>query len=136
MGTLATIAVPAYKNYYYEAQVTRAVAEIRTMEKEIILFQMDKDRYPNSLAEINRGNLLDPWKNPYQYLDIGDDLKKGKGHPKGSRKDRHEVPLNSDFDLYSMGKDGQSKAPLQNPASFDDIVRANDGAFVGLASEY
>lgn len=30
----------------------------------------------------------------------------------GARKDRFLVPINSDFDLYSMGKDGQSVGPL------------------------
>jgi len=52
------------------------------------------------------------------------------------RKDHNLVPLNSDYDLYSMGKDGKSVSPLTAKASRDDIVRANNGAFVGLASEY
>jgi general secretion pathway protein G len=46
------------------------------------------------------------------------------------------VPINSDFDLYSVGKDGQSQDPLTAPVSRDDIVRANNGRFVGLASTY
>jgi hypothetical protein len=35
-----------------------------------------------------------------------------------------------------MGKDGDYKTPLNNPLSQDDIVRANDGVFIGLASEF
>jgi general secretion pathway protein G len=35
-----------------------------------------------------------------------------------------------------MGKDGASVSPLTARASRDDIVRANNGAFVGLASDY
>ena len=46
------------------------------------------------------------------------------------------VPVNSDYDLYSMGRDGKSNAPFTAKMSRDDIVRANDGQFVGLASEY
>jgi len=46
------------------------------------------------------------------------------------------VPVNTDFDLYSMGKDGKSRAPFTAKASHDDIVRANDGKFIGLVSEY
>lgn len=53
-----------------------------------------------------------------------------------ARKDRKLNPLNSDFDLYSLGKDGLSKPQLTNRDSLDDIVRANDGAFVGLAANY
>ena len=35
-----------------------------------------------------------------------------------------------------MGKDGDSKAPLTAQASRDDIIRANDGGYIGLASGY
>lgn len=52
------------------------------------------------------------------------------------RKDRFLVPINSDYDLYSMGADGRSVAPLTASMSRDDIIRANDGAFVGLAEDY
>lgn len=63
----------------------------------------------------------------------------GSGGPQsgvGSRKDRFGVPLNTDFDLYSMGKDRSSTDSLSTPNSHDDILRANDGAFVGLASDF
>jgi general secretion pathway protein G len=46
------------------------------------------------------------------------------------------VPINSDYDLYSMGKDGESVPPLTARASRDDVIRANDGAYIGLASEF
>ncbi len=52
------------------------------------------------------------------------------------RKDRFLVPLNSDFDLYSKGPDRKSVPPLTAEASRDDIIRANDGGYIGLASEY
>jgi general secretion pathway protein G len=44
--------------------------------------------------------------------------------------------LNSDFDLYSKGRDRDSKLPLTAEASRDDIVRANNGGFIGLAKNY
>lgn len=52
------------------------------------------------------------------------------------RKDHSLVPINSDYDLYSMGPDGKSQAPLTANASRDDIIRANNGAFYGKASNY
>ncbi len=52
------------------------------------------------------------------------------------RKDRFLVPLNTGFDLYSMGPDGRSVAPLTAAASRDDVVWANDGAFIGPASDF
>ena len=63
----------------------------------------------------------------------------GSGAPQSSvspRKDRFGVVLNTDFDLYSMGKDRLSSDSLSTPNSHDDILRANDGAFVGLASNF
>jgi general secretion pathway protein G len=50
--------------------------------------------------------------------------------------DRFLHPLNSDFDLYSMGKDGLSQAPITARASQDDIIRASDGGFIGLAAQF
>jgi general secretion pathway protein G len=52
------------------------------------------------------------------------------------RKDRNLVPINSDYDLYSMGPDGESMPPLTAARSRDDIVRANNGGFVGTAEAY
>jgi general secretion pathway protein G len=54
----------------------------------------------------------------------------------GARKDRFLVPINSDFDLYSMGKDGNTFLPLTAPQSHDDIIRANDGGFYGMAAYF
>jgi hypothetical protein len=59
--------------------------------------------------------------------------KRAHGH---ARKDHSLVPINTDFDLYSMGPDGRSSPPLTAQHSRDDIVRANNGAFIGIASEY
>ena len=77
------------------------------------------------------GTLRDPWGKPYQYLVVA--KAKGKGK---LRKDRFLVPISSDFDLYSMGPDGKSVPPLTAKVSQDDISRANEGGYVGLASEY
>jgi general secretion pathway protein G len=57
----------------------------------------------------------------------------GSGQP---RKDHFLHPISSDFDLYSMGADGQSVAPLTAQKSRDDIIRANDGSYYGLASNF
>ncbi len=35
-----------------------------------------------------------------------------------------------------MGRDGVTSSALTANASKDDIVRANDGAYVGLGSDY
>jgi len=95
----------------------------------------DLNALPDDPATINFGNLLpltDPWGNPYRYLR----LYNRPANQNNARKDHNLHPINSDFDLYSMGPDGQSNKPLQSQKSRDDIIRANDGAFVGKASVY
>jgi general secretion pathway protein G len=52
------------------------------------------------------------------------------------RKDKNLHPLNTDFDLYSLGPDGESRLPLTAGPSRDDILRANNGAFIGRAENY
>ncbi len=133
ISIISAIAIPTYKDYKERAQVAACIAEIRIIEKSIIAFMVDEHRFPDNLVELSQGQLKDPWGNPYRYLKIegGDPSVIGK-----SRKDRFLVPINSDFDLYSAGKDGDSKPPLIVPVSADDIIRANDGQFVGLASRY
>ena len=55
---------------------------------------------------------------------------------RGARKDRFLTPVNSDYDLYSVGIDGDSQAAFTAKVSRDDVVRANDGGFVGLAEDF
>jgi general secretion pathway protein G len=134
LGILGAIAVPVWNNYLDEARNTAAMADIRTIESEIVKFHAERGSPPNTLAEAGLPTRLDPWGHPYEYLRIAGLPKKDV---KGKwRKDRFLVPLNSDFDLYSKGKDGNSSPPLTAKASQDDIVRANGGAYVGLASDY
>jgi general secretion pathway protein G len=85
------------------------------------------------LADVGLGGMTDPWGNPYQYMKIAGQDKKSVGT---LRKDRFMVPINTDFDLYSMGPDGKSASALTAKISQDDIIRANDGQYIGRASEY
>lgn len=129
IGVLATIAVLIYANFDNQARIARAIADIAILSSEISTFETLNERLPNNLAEINRATFLDPWGRPYEYLNFA----LGAGQ---ERKDHALHPINTDFDLYSKGKDGDSQAPLTASASRDDIVRANDGQFIGLASNY
>ena len=132
VATLAVIGVPAYTRARDKANNIRAIADISVLQKEILVYAaLHGERLPNTLDELGRGFFRDPWNNPYEYLNFA--TTRGRG---AMRKDRFVVPLNSTFDLYSKGKDGMSRPPLTARDSHDDIVRANDGAFIGLASEY
>ncbi|MBI2088643.1 MAG: prepilin-type cleavage/methylation domain-containing protein [Deltaproteobacteria bacterium] len=131
LGTIIGVAVPAYRDYLERAKVTKAITDIRTFEKAIQAYETDNDTLPNSLSDIGQASVPDPWGNPYVYLNIST-----AKNPGALRKDRFLVPLNSDYDLYSKGADGRSRPPLTARDSWDDIIRANDGGYVGLASDY
>ncbi len=130
IGILSSLAVPKYADLIERARVARAIGDLKAITTDLL----SADSLPVSLASIGRGTMLDPWGRPYVYLRFA--AKKGSAPPGGARKDRFLVPINSAFDLYSLGKDGQSVAPLTAKASRDDVIVANDGGFVGLASNY
>jgi general secretion pathway protein G len=131
IGTLSAIAIPSYIGYRQRAFDLNAILEIKQIEKEITLFQIDTGDLPDSLADIGLDTLQDPWGNPYQYLNF--ETVNGLGQ---LRKDHNLVPVNTDYDLYSMGPDGASLAPFTANASRDDIVRANNGQYIGPVSDY
>ena len=220
VGALAGLAVPTYLGYLDKARLARCIAEIRYISRAVDSYQASYDVYPGTLAEAGAGDIIDPWGNPYEYLNIaalslpgngggngngggaggngngGGGNGGGSGNPSGGnggggsggsgsstttttpsstgngngngggngkkgawqwilpdeayaagngsgnaskgkpRKDRFLHPINSDYDLYSMGKDGESVEPLTAKKSHDDVIRANDGSFVGLAVEF
>ena len=132
LALMTTIAVPTYDEYAERARISKAISDLRALELQIERFRLNNnDRAPDSLAELGVVITADPWGNDYRYLSFRDNPGK-----KGVRKDGALNPINTSFDLYSVGRDGDTKAPLPAPVSHDDIIRANDGAFVGLAEEY
>lgn len=139
IGTLASMALPALTSLKNRAYNARAIGEVKAIEIDVLGYEATFQTIPPSLAAVGRGTLLDPWGNPYQYLNFaaaGGGKGKGKGVPGAARRDRFLVPINSTFDLYSMGPDGKSSPPLTASGSLDDIIRANDGGYVGLAKSY
>lgn len=134
LGTLLALIIPNVMSMVQRSKINSAKGDIASIGNRINNFLMDNMRLPESLLELEGIRLNDPWGNSYQYLPI---LGKEKSEISGKwRKDRFLVPLNSDFDLYSMGKDGRSVAPITAKDSYDDIIRANNGDYVGLANKY
>jgi general secretion pathway protein G len=131
LAVLAVIAFPKYADYQERIRIAQAIIDIKDIDVKLQHYRLDNPAFPDDLAAIGMAGKLDPWGRPYQYLNLGNI--KGKG---SARKDKNLVPINSDFDLYSLGKDGISSPPLNAKASRDDVVRANDGRFVGLAQEF
>ncbi len=130
VGILAAIAVPLYLDHLDSNDNDTAMQDIRCIESTIEKNWIDDFAFPDTLADIEDCNLTDPWGNPYEYLPV-EGAKIGK-----LRKDHNMVPVNTDYDLYSKGKDGKSATPFTSKNSKDDVVRAKDGAFIGLVRDY
>jgi general secretion pathway protein G len=132
VGVIAGVALPKYADYRERIRVAQAITDIAAMNVKLRQYMIDNNHVPPpSLAEINAAAALDPWGQPYSFFNLR--TAHGLG---GARKNKNLVPINSDFDLYSKGRDGSSVAPLTAPASRDDVILANDGKFIGLAAEY
>ena len=130
LGILAGLAIPGYQSYRNKANQRLAGQQIATMQVRIKTFFDDNNAYPASLAAAGLGDMKDPWGAPYQYYNIADN------NIGGARKDKNLNPINTDYDLYSMGPDGVTKKQLDNKDSVDDIVRARNGAFVGVSADF
>jgi general secretion pathway protein G len=133
VGILVTVAIPAYSRYIDRANNQKAMGDIGTIALALDRYRTaNYDALPATLDAIGMQSRLDPWGNPYYYLNI-----LAGGANKGQmRKDQNLVPLNTDYDLYSSGKDGNTVPPLTAQASQDDIVRANNGSWLGVAKDY
>ncbi len=132
IAILASIGVPIFQSARLSAQNVACISDLRTIGQEVDLFRMRTGQIPDALADIGMDRRRDPWGHPYVYLRI-DGGPKGKGQV---RKDHNLVPLNTDFDLYSCGPDGKSQSPLTAAASRDDVIRAQNGDYLGLAIDY
>jgi general secretion pathway protein G len=134
LGLLLAIAVPIYRS-------TVEKQKIRVCVNDLLKISMALERYrtahgmhlPDSLDELGNIERRDPWGFEYRYLNFSSDESGIKGK---IRKDHNLHPLNSEFDLYSVGPDGNSVPPLTGKPSHDDIVFARDGGFIGPAKDF
>jgi general secretion pathway protein G len=132
LGVLGALTVSEYMAYIERVRVARAVIELKDISAQIDPIAFEGGALPNALADIGLSGRNDPWGRPYVYFKI-------RGNPIGlarSRRDQFLVPINSDYDLYSRGKDGLTSQVVTHPLSLDDVIRGNDGAFLGLAAKY
>ncbi len=130
VGILVAVAMPYYSDWRNRVRTAQAQHDIVGNEGKIELWVAMHVDLPAKLSDIPMATTVDPWGRPYVYYNIAAN---GKG---GARKDHALNPLNKDYDLYSVGADGVSKAQITQKDSLDDVIRASDGGYVGLASEF
>ena len=129
MGVLAALCTTNYLVYIERVRVVRAIVDIKGIATHLDVTKIQGGKLPATLAAMSLAR-TDPWGRAYRYLRIG-------SPPSAAvRKDQFLVPLNTDFDLYSVGKDGLSAAKITDAKSLDDVVRGSNGAFIGLARNY
>ena len=153
---LAAIVVPNYLAYVTTARNVKATAEIKQFVRDINNYRLRQNlQLPVSLEAAGVTHLLDPWGSPYIYLDFGQlpppapgfgvDKDGGGGifgGPLGGPTTTNSIRtldgarINRLFDLFSLGADRWAAPDIRAAESADDIILAEEGDYVGLASRY
>ena len=131
VSVLTALAFPAYGRYQDRIRTSQSIREIGELSLRITLHARDTRDLPASLAEVGATGRLDPWGRPYVYYNVEAN---GRGH---ARKDHALNPINTDFDLYSLGPDGKRRSRrFPQKDSRDDLIRAGNGRFIGIAADF
>ena len=125
---LALIAISQFAKAVEKSKQGSAIADISIIQVEIERY---RSNHNSMLPDAIPSDRLDPWQRPYIYTKL--EGTKGKG---SARKDHALNPLNTDYDLFSAGKNGVYKSQISQKDSLDDIIRARNGAFVGVAEDF
>jgi general secretion pathway protein G len=130
LGLIAAVAVPSYSRVLERQKINQCAMDLRDLALRIDHYRAQHGSVPGSLADLGPPLPRDPWGWEYRFLNFS------SATPGQIRKDYNLHPLNTEFDLYSVGRDGRSFPPLTASSSRDDVIWARDGAFVGLAADY
>lgn len=138
IALLASMAIASYRQAIGKAKIATTIADIKNISKQIVLYELQNDKLPEELEDLIPDYIKkipsDPWGSEYKYLNLEGDLEKAE---KGKRrKDGPIVPINTRYDLYSIGPDQKTTPTIRSQAGKDDIIYANDGDFIGLAEDY
>ena len=134
LGLIAAVAIPSYLDHRNKVKFNSALSELQHLDMEIYQYTYETGALPDALVDLGTSAITDPWGRPYQYLRIDGGTTPGLNGKR--RRDKNANPVNSDYDLYSMGKDGKTTAQFTAQNARDDIVRANDGQYWGLAEDH
>jgi general secretion pathway protein G len=134
MATLVAIALPVIEGAREDIRLHLAVTSIQVIQFEVTKYELRYGIVPVDIAAMNlpADVAKDPWGRPYVFLnyiykDPPDDV---------PREDQFLKPINTAYDIFSVGPDGETHKRLPHQLSQDDIVRASDGEYIGVAAEF
>lgn len=131
VGLLAVAGIPTCTSIIQGQKVGNAITDLSRIGQAAIAYQLRTGVLPRTLDDLDNIPLHDPWVRKYQYTNLSNAKSKGV-----ARINIRQSPINTLFDVYSLGEDGESVSQLTAISSGDDVVWARDGQFIGLASEY
>lgn len=104
IGLLAGYVAPKYFSQIGKSEIKAARAQIDALEKALDQYRLDTGRYPTTEqglgALVTRPSEESKWQGPYLRRDVPED-------PWG-KPYQYRIPgEHNEFDLYSLGKDGQ-----------------------------
>jgi general secretion pathway protein G len=129
VALLGAIAVPNFLAMKDKAVFNDTIVILKDLSKRIDIFAMENDRYPSTLAEAGLETIKDEWGNDFIYNPFDTAAKKDL------RKYKNLQPINIDYDLISMGKDGLTDTQIAKQECKDDIIRGKSGAFYGYGED-
>jgi general secretion pathway protein G len=131
IGILAAAAGLQVLNVIQDARYRRATMDLDSYHKDVQIHYATKGNYPDDWADLGYSSPpRDPWGNQYVYQNH-DHISAG-----ARRKDGPTIPINSHYDIFSPGPDGAWRSDLTAAGSRDDVIVANDGQYIGKASDY
>ena len=128
VAILAVVALSLFSKAIEKSKVGAAAADIAIIQVEMERY---RTKNQNQLPEVLVTDRLDPWGRPYIYTKL-----EGVNGNGSARKDHALNPLNTDYDLFSAGKNGVFKTQVSQKDSLDDIIRARNGGYIGLAEDF
>lgn len=132
IGVLMAVAIPGYQNFVDKGRNAETEAAMLEVQNKLEIYFVQNNTMPPSLEALGIEVEKDKWGNDFIYLPI-------EGHPENLpfvRADQTTPLLNTDYDLWSPGKDGVSNKIITHENSEDDIIRADNGKYFGLAKDY
>lgn len=131
VGILAATAMAHVPGILQKARYSRAKRDLDAFRTEITQYLASNGEFPDNWSQIGHESPpKDPWGNEYKLMNF-DQI-----NPGDRRKDGPVVPINTRYDLFSPGPNGSWDPNINTPGSRDDVIVAEDGAFIGKASDY